>query len=157
MNTTVTESQAPKELAAPKNAQSGEAAITHLIRGGPWLVNGQPTTEVKVVAYPVTRWHVRQAMEEAALAFLEKYGKKGLSPTVFEDALARACIKSWTLPKPPSLNGWRLIEDKTLGDKIAEALGFDDALRSLRGESKEAEDAGNSQPGDSSPTSPPTS
>lgn len=141
----------------PKNAMSDEQAIPHTIRGGPWLVRGVPVTEVKVTAYPVTRWHVKQALEEAALAFLDKYGKKGLSPTVFEDALARMCIKTWTLPVAPSQKGWRLIEDKTLGDKIAETLGFDEALRSLRGESKEVEDAKNSSSGDQEPPQTPSS
>lgn len=127
---TETQSVQPKDLADLLSVNERKVSVDH---------DGY---KIELRVYPVTRLMRNQALELAAIAYQEKYGKPGFLPTVFERELAIRLIKWWNIPKPPSL-GWDMLPLE-VGDKISEAIGTADVLKSLKGiDSKAVQDAKN--------------
>jgi hypothetical protein len=133
----------PEEKIEVKQAQSDGASTIESSIPGKWLINGKVVDEIRIKHYRVTRRMRNEALEESAIAYRQRYGEKGMLPTVFEESLARRIIKWWSLPTHVTSGGWDLIEDPDLGDKIAKVIGIDAAYESLTDSGKESQDAKN--------------
>lgn len=86
---------------------------------------------IKVNHYEVTRGAKYQAMEKAALAFMEENPNAEEVrplPSVLENELVKNVIKGWNLPKPPSV-GWDLLTDDELAERILDEVGVKDAIQ----------------------------
>lgn len=96
--------------------------------------------DVKVEYKEVTRGNKYEAMEQAALAYMEKNPNaeepKPL-PSVLEKELVKRTIVDWNLPKRPEL-GWELINDDKLAERVLKETGIQDALNLNQEEAQEA-------------------
>lgn len=97
---------------------------------------------IEVEYLPITRLMRDEALEAAAIAFYNVYGKEGYFPSVYLNTLARRIIVKWSLPVPPK-EGWDRLTDDGLVDKLLKETGIEAAHNSLRARATEAEKAKN--------------
>lgn len=100
---------------------------------------------------PVTREVRNKSFWEAVEAFKQDHPNMtedefknsiGFDLATFEREVANAVIKGWSLSKPVSI-GWRELPPE-LGDRIANAVGINEAIQSMRSYNSDAtEDARN--------------
>lgn len=99
---------------------------------------------VKVKYLPITRKFRDEALEIAVVAFRTKHKEDGMSPTVFMNELAKMILVEWSIPSPLP-DGWFLLADDALVDRILKETGIENALNAIRGRAEEAEKAKNSR------------
>ncbi len=98
---------------------------------------------VEVEYLPITRLFRDEALEKSVVVFKQAYNEEGFSPSTYRNELAHRIVKKWSIPAPLP-EGWDMLTDDDLVDKICEATGIEDAVQSLqRRASKEAEKAKN--------------
>lgn len=102
---------------------------------------------VKIKYLPITRLFRDEAFERAAIEFKLQYGNRekdgGFLPSVFINTLARRIIKEWSIPVPLP-EGWDMLTDNDLVDRILKEIGIDAALMALKGQTGEVDKAKNS-------------
>jgi len=100
---------------------------------------------VKVKYLPITRKFRDEALELAVVAFQKRHGiKDGFSPFVYQNELAKMILVEWSIPSALP-DGWFLLTDDVLVDRILKETGIDAALQSLKGRAEEVEKAKNLQ------------
>lgn len=99
--------------------------------------------EVTIWCRPVTRLVFRNAINEAAHAFIRKHGKnrEGFDYGVFEKEIVKYAITKWSITEYSPADGWEYL-DHEIGDNIAKEAGIDGLLDEVT-KTKETETAKN--------------